>query len=101
MNTAPQIALLNTGSWVIIGPFFRTSGLLAMHPLPPVECPILDIQSVEEIVAQRILQAHIPGPQGVSDVQSLIMDLLKAGATHVAPKPEPAITLNLPFHVSP
>ena len=74
-----QIALINLEGWAVIGYLERHTGLFP-HPMPAVDSPVLDTRRVSPECVHSIVQRHVPGPEGVQDVDALIEELLEAGA---------------------
>jgi len=74
-----QIALINHNGWAVIGHFASHTGLFP-HPMPDVDCPVVDTRPAKEDRVCSILRHHAAGPQGVADVDALIEELLDAGA---------------------
>lgn len=75
-----QIALINRTGWAIIGYLGSHSGLFP-HPMPAVDCPVVDTRPVgNPDRVRRIVHSHYTGPEGIKDVDALIEELLEAGA---------------------
>ena len=74
-----QIALIHRISWATIGYLGSHSGQFP-HPMPAVDCPVVDTRPVDPERVRKIVQRHYAGPQGIKDVDALIEELLGAGA---------------------
>ncbi len=74
-----QIALINRSNWAIIGYLGSHSGQFS-HPMPVMDCPIVDTRPVNPERVRKIVLSHSIGPEGVKDVDALIEELLDAGA---------------------
>ncbi len=74
-----QIALINPNGWAVIGYLASHTGLFP-HPMPDVDCPIVDTRPAKADRVRLILRQHASGPEGVADVDALIEELLDAGA---------------------
>ena len=85
MTPQPQIALVGARCWAIFGPYFTTTGLLALCPFPKVECDVVDASMLDEDRLGRILHPHVGNSTGVEDVDGLIEALLQAGASLLMP----------------
>ena len=85
MTAQPQIALVGKRSWAVIGDYFSDTGLLALWPLPQVDCPVLDTSLLEQCQVHRIIQSYISNPAGIEDVDALIEALLQCGARLINP----------------
>lgn len=75
----PQIAFVDAVSWVIRGPFFSASGLHAYHRMPPVSCPVVDTEPVQDRQVLSQLLARAITPEGVKDLEVLLSDLTAIG----------------------
>ena len=74
-----QIALINRTDWAIIGYLGSHSGRFP-HPMPAVDCPVVDTRPVDPERVRKIVHNHYVGPEGIKDVDALIEELLEAGA---------------------
>ncbi len=74
-----QIALINPTGWAVIGYLGSHSGQFP-HPMPAVDCPVVDTRPVDPERVRKIIHSHSIGPEGIEDVDALIEELLDAGA---------------------
>ena len=74
-----QIALINPNGWAVIGYLSSHTGLFP-HPMPEVDCPIVDTRPVDPDRVRKIVHSHSAGPEGIKDVDALIEELLDASA---------------------
>jgi hypothetical protein len=75
-----QIALIHPGSWALLGPFFHSSGLFPLHPLPQVSCLALEVSACDPDRLAALLRKFHPTPEGISDVGALVQALCEIGA---------------------
>ena len=76
-----QVAFTDGYSWVLIGPGFRQTALIQFAPLPKVSCPIIDLAPIvaDDDLIQMVTWRYL-SDAGVSDVASLVQDLVALGA---------------------
>jgi hypothetical protein len=80
-----QVAFIGEAAWSVIDHCHRESGLLALHPLPSLDCPAIDISQVSsETTLSKILKKYIK-PTGVTNLVDLVQELEKLGAVVVYP----------------
>jgi hypothetical protein len=75
-----QIAFANGETWVVISPFSRLSGVTSIHPMPAVDCPIVDTTHITDEERFANLMRQYITPRGCIDVPMLITRLELIGA---------------------